>query len=61
MLNQENELLKIKLKNYKNMLLQLIEERDYYNEIAANAIEDLYDEKNKPKGLARILGKMNNS
>ena len=46
---------------YKNMLLQALEAYDYYKEIAENAIGDLYDEKNKPKGLARILGKRNNS
>ena len=49
---------------YKNMLLQVMEERDYYKEVAEDAISSLYDkenESNKPKGLSRILDRRKNS
>ena len=56
-LNSEIERQKQEIFMYKNMLSQALEAYDYYKEIAENAIGELYDEKNKPKGLARILKK----
>ena len=48
----------------KTMLLQMMEERDYYKEVAEDAISSLYvkeNESNKSYVLSRILDKRKNS
>ena len=45
----------------KTMLLQMMEERDYYKEVAEDAISYLYDKENKSNVLSRILDKRKNS
>ena len=45
----------------KTMLLQMMEERDYYKEVAEDAISFLYDKENKSNVLSRILDKRKNS
>ena len=45
----------------KTMLLQMMEERDYYKEVAEDAISSLYLKENKSNVLSRILDRRKNS
>lgn len=42
---------------YKNMILQLLEECNYYRDCLESVIGEVYTEKNKSKGISRILKK----